>query len=170
MRGNNRSRITPVSTSQGMTMPQDYSDPVAKLLTYGAHDIELQESGTVVRSRDGTGSALRPPGPGSYPCRARGGGRPRKRRGPRRRIRAARCQQHQSPAAANAEEAMMGAGQKGLGALSGPAPMLRQERKRRPALIETSIFQRRELKRPRHDQHSRPEYPCIHHQLGQRFD
>ncbi len=48
-------------------------------------DFGLQESGTVVRSRDGTGSALRPPGPGSYPCRARGGGRPRKGRGPRRR-------------------------------------------------------------------------------------
>ncbi len=48
-------------------------------------DFRAQGSGTVVRSRDGTGSALRPPGPGSYPCRARGGGRPRKGRGPRRR-------------------------------------------------------------------------------------
>ncbi len=35
-------------------------------------DLRAQGSGTVVRSRDGTGSALRPPGPGSYPCRARG--------------------------------------------------------------------------------------------------
>ncbi len=48
-------------------------------------DFRAQGSGTVVRSRGGTGSALRPPGPGSYPCRARGGGRPRKGRGPRRR-------------------------------------------------------------------------------------
>ena len=48
-------------------------------------DFGPQESGTVVRSRNGTGSVLRPPGPGLYPCRAVGGGRPRKGRGPRRR-------------------------------------------------------------------------------------
>ncbi len=48
-------------------------------------DFCAQGSGTVVRSRNGTGPALRPPGPGSYSCRAWGGGRPRKGRGPRRR-------------------------------------------------------------------------------------
>ena len=45
-------------------------------------DFRAQGSGTVVRSRNGTGPALRPPGPGSYPYRAWGGGRPRKGRGP----------------------------------------------------------------------------------------
>ena len=47
-------------------------------------DFCAQGSGTVVRSRNGTGSALRRR-TGSYPCRAWGGGRPRKGRGPRRR-------------------------------------------------------------------------------------
>ncbi len=46
-------------------------------------DFGPQESGTVVRSRNETGSVLRPPGPGLYPCRAVGGGRPCKGRGPR---------------------------------------------------------------------------------------
>jgi len=64
---------------------------------------------------------------------------------------------------------MMGAEQKGLGTLCRPAPMLRQERKRRAALIETSVFKRRELKRPRQDQDSGPEYPCVHHQVGHGF-
>ena len=48
-------------------------------------DFCAQGSGTVVRSRNGTVPALRRPGPGSYPYRAWGGGRPRKGRGRRRR-------------------------------------------------------------------------------------
>ncbi len=63
----------------------------------------------------------------------------------------------------------MGAEQKGMGALCSPAPMLRQKRKRRAALIETSVFQRRELKRPRHDQNGGAEYPGIRHQVGRDF-